>query len=217
MDAEHSGSVRVDYANLNTEQVAAEHDPFTQRRYEQFARYLPGRATRVLDVGSSIGVGGATLRRVRPDIDLLAFDCVEDRFQRIGAGVYREKLCGLSTGIPVSGACFDAVVAGEFIEHLTYADVLPTLAEFHRVLRPGGRALMTTPNPDSLRIKLTRGTMLGGAHLSAHYPKQLGQMMIEVGFRSPAWCGSGRASTFVGERFPFFDVYGSYVIWADHP
>jgi predicted SAM-dependent methyltransferase len=122
----------------------------------------------------------------------------------------------LSTGIPVSTASFDAVVAGEFIEHLAYADVLPTLAEFRRVLRPGGRALMTTPNPDSLRIKVTRGTMLGGAHLSAHYPKQLAQMMTEVGFRSPAWCGSGKSSTFVGERFPLFDVYGSYLIWADH-
>jgi SAM-dependent methyltransferase len=208
-----SGSVRVDYASLNAWEEA--HDPFTPRRYEQFALRLSDHARRVLDMGSSSGVGGAALRRVRPDIDLIALDCAEHRLQRVDTRVYSLRICGSSTGIPSAANSFDAVVAGEFIEHLAYAHVLPTLAELHRVLRPGGRVLMTTPNPDSVRIKVTRGTTLGGSHLSAHYPKQLAQMLVEVGFRAPSWCGSGRSSTYLGERFPIFDVYGSYLIWAD--
>lgn len=42
----------------------------------------------------------------------------------------------------------DVVVAGEFIEHLVYHDFIFSLKEFFRVLRPGGRLLLTTPNPE---------------------------------------------------------------------
>jgi 2-polyprenyl-3-methyl-5-hydroxy-6-metoxy-1,4-benzoquinol methylase len=46
--------------------------------------------------------------------------------------------------IPASDASFDTVISCETIEHVV--EPLKALREIHRVLRPGGRLLLTTPN-----------------------------------------------------------------------
>jgi SAM-dependent methyltransferase len=46
--------------------------------------------------------------------------------------------------IAVCGGLFDTVISCETIEHL--ADPVQALRELHRVLRPGGCLLLTTPN-----------------------------------------------------------------------
>ena len=46
--------------------------------------------------------------------------------------------------LPFATATFDALFAGELIEHLP--DPQPGLAEFRRVLKPGGTLILTTPN-----------------------------------------------------------------------
>jgi SAM-dependent methyltransferase len=46
---------------------------------------------------------------------------------------------------PFADNLFDWVIFSEVIEHLVYSP-LPVLREFHRVLAPGGKLLITTPN-----------------------------------------------------------------------
>ena len=46
--------------------------------------------------------------------------------------------------VPFADRQFDALFAGEIIEHMS--DVPATLAEWHRVLKPGGIVIITTPN-----------------------------------------------------------------------
>ena len=52
--------------------------------------------------------------------------------------------------LPFEAGSFDCVTSVELLEHLTEAEGLAHLAEAHRVLRPGGRLLLTTPNYGSL-------------------------------------------------------------------
>ncbi|MCP1469419.1 SAM-dependent methyltransferase [Sphingobium sp. OAS761] len=59
---------------------------------------------------------------------------------------------------PYADASFDIILFCEVLEHLTH-DPLPALREMARVLKPGGRLVLTTPNVASARnlLRLMRG------------------------------------------------------------
>jgi 2-polyprenyl-3-methyl-5-hydroxy-6-metoxy-1,4-benzoquinol methylase len=216
-------SFRVDrYVTLNQDQTEAEHDPFTPDRYRQFAALIKPQAPRVLDVGCSTGTGGRALKECIPGASLVGMDCVQARVEAVPAEVYDETMIAFSTDLPADDDSFDAVVAGEFIEHVTPADVDPTLAEFFRVLKLGGVLLLTTPNPHYLRhvaapilgrLKAEQ-RVLGGAHVSQHFPGTLRLRLRMTGFSGIRIRGTGRVSNVIGQRFPVLPVYGSYLVLA---
>lgn len=72
-------------------------------------------------------------------------------------GVRARVLDVSSKNLPFSPSAFDAVVAGEIIEHLVDTDGF--LEKIYKVLRPGGKLIITTPNLASLgrRILLFLG------------------------------------------------------------
>jgi glycosyltransferase involved in cell wall biosynthesis/SAM-dependent methyltransferase len=51
---------------------------------------------------------------------------------------------------PYEDGSFDTVLCGELVEHLT-ADPMHMMTEIHRILKPGGHLVLTTPNIGSLR------------------------------------------------------------------
>ena len=53
--------------------------------------------------------------------------------------------------LPFRDETFDAAVGGDVIEHV--GDAQKTIAEAHRVLRPGGRLFLATPNRHSLGLE----------------------------------------------------------------
>jgi ubiquinone/menaquinone biosynthesis C-methylase UbiE len=59
-----------------------------------------------------------------------------------------------ASALPFRDATFDALFAGEVIEHVP--DVQVTLREWNRVLKPGGIAIITTPNRDRLVSRADR-------------------------------------------------------------
>jgi 2-polyprenyl-3-methyl-5-hydroxy-6-metoxy-1,4-benzoquinol methylase len=206
-----------DYVRLNLEQTISEVDPFTEERYAQFIRYLGFSTGRVLDVGCNTGRGGQRMKQLCPKLSLVALDCVEDRLRRLLPGVYDSVVCSFTQQIDQPDGSFDAIVAGEFIEHLAVEDVEPTLQEFFRIINSNGRLLLTTPNPGYIRLKLTGGSVLGGPHLSQHWPKDLGQRLNAIGFRNVRIRPSGKVTRYFGEWFPWLNLYGSYLAVAEKP
>ena len=173
------------YERINLPQQQAETDSFTVERYRQFARHSPRAATTrgatVIDVGCSTGRGGAEYARLLPDSELWGVDVVQERLDSLPA-VYARKVRGLSVDLPLAGEAADVVLAGEFLEHLSAADVDPTLCEFQRVLKVGGRLLLTTPNPGYFRLAMTGRSVYGPGHLSQHHPRILRARLMMHGF-----------------------------------
>jgi SAM-dependent methyltransferase len=199
---------------LNREQEISEVDPFTEHRYHQFVRHFSPRTREVLDVGCNTGRGGAIMKALLPGLRITGMDCVPERVAALDELVYETKICGFTNAIPLAAESFDAIVAGEFIEHLPPDQVYPTLCEFFRLLRLKGSLLLTTPNPRYLKNKLRGISVLGGAHISQHYIGNLRRRLRDIGFSGIKIRGSGRVSTVLGERFPFRAVYGSYLAKA---
>lgn len=201
----------MDHATLNALQLASETDPFTESRYAQFASLLPAGPLKILDVGCNTGRGGAALKKLRPDLQLYGLDLLQSRLDRLPQDVYAGTVCGSATQIPASDDAYDAVVAGEFIEHLLPMDAHHFIADAFRVLRLGGRLLLTTPNPGDLKMRWRGGSVLGGAHLSQHHAQTLKTVLKMYGFARVRVRGSGKVTWYLGSRVPFLGIYGSYL------
>lgn len=149
-------------------------------------------------------------------LELSGLDCVPERIAALDQKLYQRAFCGFTTNIPVEGGSFDVVVGGELIEHIPPSQVEGTLAEFFRVLRLGGRLLLTTPNPDYLKNKARNlSVLMDHSHVTQHFPDCLAFRLRLVGFSRVKLFGSGRVSAYLGQRFPLLSMYGSYLIQAD--
>jgi 2-polyprenyl-3-methyl-5-hydroxy-6-metoxy-1,4-benzoquinol methylase len=203
--------VTEDYEALNAAK-AYDVDAFTTRRYAQFARHFAG-ASRILDAGCGSGDGGAVLRRTNPSAHIEGLELVTARSAVIPAGIYNEVTVGDLATIDVD-LPFDALVMGELIEHVPFTALEQLISSAATLLTPGGRLLLTTPNPHYLLLRWRGRSILGGAHVSAHCPAVLSELLNHRGFRVVRVEGSGRVSRVVGVSFPL-TVYGSYMLIAE--
>jgi 2-polyprenyl-3-methyl-5-hydroxy-6-metoxy-1,4-benzoquinol methylase len=98
----------------------------------------------------------------------------------------------LNESAPLPAASYDVVVAAEVIEHLENPRSM--VRDIFRILRPGGRIILTTPNNESLRSLLSiilRGhfvSFLDGsypAHITALLRKDIERILGEAGFSRP--------------------------------
>ncbi len=204
----------INYEALNLLQPESERDPFTEDRYRQFYKFLPKDAHSVLDIGCNTGRGGCVLKEIDDSLLIYGLDAVRERLDRLPAKVYEQGVHGYSSKIPNDDGTYDAVVAGEFIEHIYQTDVDQTLGEIFRVLKIGGRLLLTTPNPSDIKRKLRGRSILGGAHVSQHFADTLKLKLRMAGFSRVRIYGSGKVSRYVGSRAPLF-IYGSYLAIGD--
>jgi ubiquinone/menaquinone biosynthesis C-methylase UbiE len=211
--------MKQNYETLNQGYDVGEVDSFTPNRYRQFFRHLTltDRENVILDVGCNSGVGGVILKELNARIHLIGLDCVPSNLEKLSNSIYNQKICSDSTAIPLGNGSVNRIVSGEFIEHLYEEDVHKTLNELFRILTPGGKLLLTTPNPGYLLLKIKGESVLGGSHVSEHFADKLKQRLTDVGFINLRIIGSGKVSNFVGEKFPILSIYGSYLAIADKP
>jgi SAM-dependent methyltransferase len=154
-------------------------------RLRLIARYggaLPGR--RVLDLGS--GMGGTSVALGLAGAAPLAFeynraycDIIRLRAGRYDLGL--PVVNGAGEYLPFADTSFDLVIAWDVVEHVQDPELL--LAELARVLRPGGRALLTVINRFAFRDPHYHLPLLNWL------PRRLAEAIIERRGRSKS--GSG--------------------------
>lgn len=203
------------YERINIKQVDSESDPFTEDRYRQFYNYFPKESVKVLDIGCNTGRGGKILKDLNSNLQIYGLDAVKKRIEQLPAKFYEQAIHSEVPNIPFPDCTFDIAVAGEFIEHLYPNDVDATLAEVFRVLKIGGRFLLTTPSPNDIKRKFRKESILSHVHVSQHFPNSLKQRLRMTGFSSIKIVGSGKVTRYLGDKFPFFQIYGSYLAMGD--
>jgi SAM-dependent methyltransferase len=102
------------------------------------------------------------------------------------------RLAPIDGPLPLEDNSFELVWASEVIEHI--ADTARWLSEVRRVLRPGGRLLLTTPSHGRLRLALggiERFSEPLGDHLHLYSRRSLTEVLEEFGFGRVRVRGAG--------------------------
>jgi SAM-dependent methyltransferase len=150
-------------ADLRERQVA--HILSAPERARQWLEALGSidRRGPMLDLGCGSGsflaaVGGGGETRSLWGVDIAMRWLLVARKRLDEEGLRRIRLvCAEAERLPFRDRTFAAVVAGDVIEHV--ADQARTLAEAHRVLTPGGRLFLASPNRFSLAPEPHVGVM----------------------------------------------------------
>jgi ubiquinone/menaquinone biosynthesis C-methylase UbiE len=141
------------------------HSRFQQyRRREVLALCGDVSGARVVDLGCGWGTISFALAESAREVIGVDFAETSVRICRSRHDVAR--LPGLSfiqadarsTGLP--GGAWDLVVAADLVEHLSPRDTIQVYAEALRLLRPGGRFVIWTPNPTHVLEALRRWGVL---------------------------------------------------------
>jgi len=114
----------------------------------------PGPATAFLDIGCYDGFKTAAIRDLLGAQETWGVDFVSDWLAQARTYGIQTKEFDLNAGKPLDfpSAAFDVIICSEVIEHVFSPDEL--LDEIARLLKPGGYAVLTTPNLASWKNRI---------------------------------------------------------------
>jgi SAM-dependent methyltransferase len=126
---------------------------FVPERIPLFQAAL-GRGKRVLDLGCR---SGALTRHFLDGNSVVGLDVDAAALERAAALGIEPVQADVEEPLPFEDDSFDAVIAGELLEHLRFPDAL--VAEIGRVLRTGGVLVGSVPNAFRVqsRLRFLRG------------------------------------------------------------
>jgi ubiquinone/menaquinone biosynthesis C-methylase UbiE len=170
----------------------------TRRREMFLNESKPGK---LLDVGCGDGTF-LNLMRVRGwDVDGIDFDAAAIQTAKKKHNLTLRH--GDLRAAKLSEATFDAVTMSHVVEHLT--DPIGLLREIHRLLKPGGQLVMTTPNTSGVGHQKFGASWFGvdaPRHLHLFNKSNLSEVARRAGFQI-AWAGStsANADVFIGASY----------------
>jgi len=194
----------------NLQQTWSEKDSFTNERYEQFCQYLKDGYS-VLDIGCNTGRGGFTLKEKNPSLKLYGIELIKERIEKIPANIYEQTFNNSIITYNCNNILFDAIIAGEVIEHIPNDLFIDMLNNCKKLLKKDGVILFTTPNPNSLLVKLGRDAVYNDpSHVNIMSVKKFRNIVSKCGLGILNITGSGKATRYLGQSFPMI-LYGSYL------
>jgi SAM-dependent methyltransferase len=162
-----------------------ENEPRVRLLLSDLARLVP-RGRSVFEPGC--GIGFISFLASRIGYNLVATDAWhpadrEELFRRANVRFLASNMNMPDPWPDLPDQTFDAVLFGEVFEHLLNHPV-GVLQQIHRVLKPNGILLLTTPNPSTLanavRVLLDRHSLWGTEDF-ARTPKIVGERIIDQG------------------------------------
>lgn len=136
---------RID-GNTETRNKAEKH--MHMSRYVHAATILKGMKGSIIDIACGTGYGSLRLHTGTGmnvdgfDISREAIQYAKNHYSADGVMFNKASI----TDIPADDETYDAAVCYETIEHVRYMEAVEAIRELYRVLKPGGRLLISTPN-----------------------------------------------------------------------
>jgi 2-polyprenyl-3-methyl-5-hydroxy-6-metoxy-1,4-benzoquinol methylase len=96
----------------------------------------------ILDVGCGSGVNSKALAAMGHRV--CGIDLSEAAIEQYRSYGFEGRTGDIETGLDYADSSFDVVFCSEVIEHMTSPEIL--VSEIKRVLKPGGRLVLSTPN-----------------------------------------------------------------------
>ncbi len=139
-DASYSDAADPYYLEQESERVINAH---------RLLEHVP-KGGRLLEIGCAVGFLLVAARE-------RGFDAIGVEMSEWASGIARERFgldvrCGKLEDVELEDDSFDVVVLADVIEHLTHPD--RTLREIRRVLKPGGRLVLLTPDAGSAMARV---------------------------------------------------------------
>jgi SAM-dependent methyltransferase len=160
-------------------------NPDGQRAVQRF--YLPyfAKSKRVVDLACGDGDFVALLLEQGVDalgVDADAKSCADAQTKNLP--VICQNVFDYLAATP--SATVDGVFCAHLVEHLAYPQVIELIRESARILRPGGRLILATPDCRSLFSHLDMYYLHFG-HVSFYHPRLLSFLLEHGGFGSVAY------------------------------
>jgi len=161
-------------------------------RRREFLRAHLRQGDRALDLGCGLGTFTAIMKELgaRP-VGVEVAESALRRARSLHPGL-EFRLARIDGPLPLEDCSFELVWASDVIEHI--ADTARWLSEVRRVLVPGGRLLITTPNHSRLGFALRgveRFSEPLGDHLHLYTKRSLTRLLEEFAFSDIAVFGAG--------------------------
>jgi malonyl-CoA O-methyltransferase len=158
-----------------------------ERLRERLDGYPEWSPRRILDVGCGPGVALAPLAQRFPDAEIVALDLALPMLQLAAAGAPASArfVCADAQALPLADASVDLVHSSLCLQWCD--DPGLALAEFARVLRPGGVLLFSTFGPDTLKeLRAAFAAVDATPHVSRFIDMHdIGDGLLATGFRDP--------------------------------
>lgn len=158
-----------------------------QRLRERLDGYVSFAPQRILDVGCGPGVALAPLAQRFPDAEIVALDLALPMLQLavVDAPAAARFVCADAQALPLADASVDLVHSSLCLQWCD--DPGLALAEFARVLRPGGVLLLATFGPGTLKeLRAAFAAVDAVPHVSRFVDMHdIGDGLLATGFRDP--------------------------------
>lgn len=146
----------------------------------------PTDGKQILELGCGIGGSAPLISNCGGYIGTdLSAEAIKTASQRFGSKPGFSFIVMDAQELKFPNCTFDLVIAKEVIEHVP--DIKLTLQEAFRVLKPGGSILITSPNRNSLHLRINR--MLGYKdficsfdHITELTYEEAEQLLLKLGF-----------------------------------
>ncbi len=137
------------------------HEVLTREYFLEALGPIEGK--RFLDIGCAVGDYMAVIAAMGGEahgIDIDAGQVELGKALHAKVGLTSHFHVGDARALPFEDEYFDVIYSADVFEHITLATKEAVVKELYRVLKPGGRVVIKTPNLDYLRLTITLRRLL---------------------------------------------------------